>query len=97
MKTTIQLLIAAAGVAGLMAVATPVMAAGNCLDPASVQAALASGRIAPLSTVLADAGLGRGYKVVSADVCEENGQLMYVVAVLASNGEAKKVVLPAGR
>lgn len=76
--------------------ALPAMAAGQCLSNQEIQAALSSGQIGPVAAALAQAGVGRDAKVLSVRVCREGGRMVYVVAVLGSDGDARNLTLPAG-
>ncbi|HEV7718609.1 MAG TPA: hypothetical protein VGO70_06500 [Arsenicitalea sp.] len=76
--------------------ALPAQAAGQCLSNQEIQAALSSGEIGPVAAALAQAGVGRDAKVLSVRVCKEGGRMVYVVAVLSSNGDARNLTLPAG-
>jgi hypothetical protein len=77
------------------ALAPPAMAAGHCLSNKEIQAALSSGQISPVAAALAQAGVGRDAKVLSVRVCEEGGRMVYVVAVLGTDGDARNLTLPA--
>ena len=66
---------------------------GTCLDKRESQDALNSGEIQPLSNVLANAGVDQ--EVLDYDVCERNGQFVYLVVVVDPSGDAQKLTLPA--
>lgn len=69
--------------------------ADDCLDNRAIQDAIASGMIAPVDVVLAENGVGGDEQVLSVKVCDQGGGLVYVVAVLGPDGDARNLVLPA--
>lgn len=70
-------------------------AAAQCLDNRAIQDAIASGEIAPVSDILAANGVGADEQVLSVKVCEDGGGLVYVIAVLGPDGDARNLTLPA--
>jgi hypothetical protein len=80
----------------VFACAMPALAQGQCLSNREIQAALASGEIQPVASVLANAGVGRDETLVSVKVCKEGGGLVYVVAVIGPDGNPRNLTLPAG-
>lgn len=69
--------------------------AQSCLDNRQIQEAVSSGQIVSLATVLASAGVDSSAEVLSVQVCDEGGGLVYIIGVLAPNGEAQNLVLSA--
>lgn len=78
-----------------MAVGTAPALAADCLNNRGIQDAIASGEIAPVAVVLANNGVGGDEEVLSVKVCDQGGGLVYVVAVLGPDGDARNLVLPA--
>lgn len=79
----------------LAAASTGPASAQACLDNRQIQAAVSSGEIASLDQVLAMAGIDGSYSILSVQVCERGGQLVYVIGVLSPSGEARNVELSA--
>lgn len=96
MKTTIAKILAclaAVIVAGVMS-ASPALAQA-CLGKREIQEAVASGQIQSLDAVLAAAGVSANADILSVQVCDEGGRLVYVIGVLSPSGEAQNLVLGA--
>ena len=87
------LTIAAALVLG-MAAAGPAQAQ-SCLDNRQIQEAVSSGQIMSLAAVLASAGIDGSADILSVQVCDEGGRLVYIIGVLTPEGEAQNLVLSA--
>ena len=66
-----------------------------CLDNRQVQEAVASGQIMSLADVLTMAGIDSSTEVLSVQVCDDGGQLVYIIGVLTPSGEAQNLVLSA--
>lgn len=75
--------------------AAPSLAQENCWDNSTIQSALASGQIQPVSAVLAREGVPRSTEVLSVKVCEQGGTPVYVLAVLEASGQARNLTLNA--
>jgi uncharacterized membrane protein YkoI len=76
----------------------PVLAAAAqaaCLDKRQIQEAVSSGQIMSLDVVLASAGIGSNAEVLSVQVCDEGGRLVYRIGVLKPDGDAQNLVLNA--
>ncbi|ODT79790.1 MAG: hypothetical protein ABS76_19210 [Pelagibacterium sp. SCN 64-44] len=80
-------------VLGLVA-AAPAQAQA-CLDKRQIQDAVSSGQIQSLNAVLASAGVGGNAEILSVQVCDQGGGLVYIIGVLAPSGEAQNLVLNA--
>jgi len=78
---------------GLLA-AAPVQAQ-SCLDKRQIQDAVSSGQIQSLNAVLASAGVDGSAEILSVQVCDQGGGLVYIIGVLAPSGEAQNLVLNA--
>jgi hypothetical protein len=85
--------IALALVAGLAGTGTA--NAQACLDNRQIQEAVSSGQIMSLADVLASAGIGGNAEILSVQVCDEGGRLVYIIGVLTPEGEAQNLVLSA--
>lgn len=70
-------------------------AEGDCLDKRAIQQAVSAGQIMSLDAVLASAGVDRNQKILNVQVCDESGQLVYIIGVLSPNGQAENLVLSA--
>jgi uncharacterized membrane protein YkoI len=57
----------------------PVEAQGACLSDREIQSAISSGKILPLNKIITRAGLTG--KVLSFKVCENGGQLQFVISI----------------
>lgn len=66
-----------------------------CLSKREIQDAVSSGQIKSLDTVLSEAGVGSGQQVLNVQVCDQNGQLVYVIGVLSPDGQARNLTLNA--
>jgi hypothetical protein len=66
-----------------------------CLDKRQIQEAVSSGQIMSLNAVLASAGIDRNAEILSVQVCEQGGGLVYVIGVLSPDGAAQNLVLSA--
>lgn len=96
MKTLTSKILALAAVAlalGLAAVGPA--QAQSCLDNRQIQEAVSSGRIMSLADVLASAGIDGSAEVLSVQVCDEGGGLVYIIGVLTPDGQAQNLVLSA--
>lgn len=71
------------------------LAQAACLSDSEARSVVSSGEAAPLSAALGRHGV-RG-RVVSAELCERGGRLVYVVSVLdPRSGEVRRLTIPAG-
>ena len=98
MKNSVKTLLAVLMAALTLSVAavSPSYAQGvDCLGKRDIQNAVNSGQIQPLSDVLANAGIDQNQEVLSVQVCEQGGGLVYLVAVLDPSGNAQNLTLPA--
>lgn len=68
---------------------------GSCLSNREIQDAIASGEILPVSQALQNAGVDRSQEVLSVKVCDNGGQLYYIVAVINSYGQAENLTISA--
>lgn len=96
MKTLTQKFLAPIAVAlalGLAAIGSA--AAQSCLDNRQIQEAVSSGQIMSLAAVLASAGIDGSAEILSVQVCDEGGGLVYIIGVLTPEGEAQNLVLSA--
>ncbi|MHA6729852.1 PepSY domain-containing protein [Devosia sp. A369] len=66
-----------------------------CLDKREIQDAVSSGQIMSLDAVLASAGVDGNADILSVQVCDEGGRLVYVIGVLSPDGDAQNLVLSA--
>ncbi len=66
-----------------------------CLDKHQIQEAVSSGQIMSLDAVLASAGVPADAEILSVQVCDEGGTLVYIIGVLSSDGTAQNLVLSA--
>ena len=66
-----------------------------CLDNRQIQEAVSAGEIMSLVDVLALAGVDTSAEILSVQVCDESGALVYVIGVLTPEGEAQNLVLGA--
>jgi hypothetical protein len=96
MKTSISKLLAPIAVALALGLAgTGVANAQACLDNRQIQEAVASGQIMSLADVLASAGIDGSSEILNVQVCDQGGQLVYVIGLLTPSGEAQNLVLSA--
>lgn len=96
MKTQFRTIVRSAALA--LAVSLAGMGAANaqaCLDNRQIQEGIASGQIMSLADVLASAGIDSSTDVLSVQVCDEGGRLVYIIGVLTPAGEAQNLVLSA--
>lgn len=82
-------------VALAFALAGTSLASAACLDNREIQKAVSSGEIMSLAQVLASAEVGSSAEVLSVQVCDQGGQLVYIIGVLTPDGEAQNLVLSA--
>jgi hypothetical protein len=96
MKTLITTLLAPMLVGLTMAIGfvTPASAQA-CLDKRQIQEAVSSGQIASLDEVLAGAGVDPNADILSVQVCDQGGRLVYIIGVLTPGGDAQNLVLSA--
>ncbi len=66
-----------------------------CLDKRAIQEAVASGEILSLDAVLASAGVESSVQILSVEVCDQGGSLVYVIGMLAPDGQAETRTLSA--
>lgn len=66
-----------------------------CLDNRQIQEAVSSGQIMSLADVLASAGIDGSAEILSVQVCDEGGGLVYIIGVLTPDGDAQNLVLSA--
>jgi hypothetical protein len=79
-----------------VAAADPAAAQTSCMSNRQLQAAIASGTIAPVAQVLANAGISRDTQVLSLQVCQDkSGTWSYYVGILDPQGQASTLVLQA--
>ena len=96
MKTLTSKFLAPIAVAlALGLAATGSAAAQSCLDNRQIQEAVSSGQIMSLAAVLASAGIDGSAEILSVQVCDEGGGLVYIIGVLTPEGEAQNLVLSA--
>ena len=96
MKTHTRTLFASVGLALALGLAAIGPAnAQACLDNRQIQEAVASGQIMSLADVLASAGIDSDTKVLSVQVCDDGGRLVYHIGILTPSGEAQNLILGA--
>jgi hypothetical protein len=96
MKTLTSKFLASVAVALAIGLAGAVPAhAQACLDNRQIQEAVSSGQIMSLADVLASAGIDGSAEVLSVQVCDEGGGLVYIIGVLTPDGQAQNLVLSA--
>ncbi|ODT81726.1 MAG: hypothetical protein ABS76_10995 [Pelagibacterium sp. SCN 64-44] len=66
-----------------------------CLDKRQIQEAVASGEILSLDAVLAASGVDPNAEILNVQVCDQGGRLVYVIGVLAPDGQAQNLTLNA--
>lgn len=66
-----------------------------CLDKQQIQEAVASGEILSLDAVLASAGVDPSAEILSVQVCDQGGGMVYVIGVLSPDGQAQNLTLNA--
>ena len=69
--------------------------AQGCLSKREIQEAVSSGQIMSLNAVLASAGIDRNAEILSVQVCDQGGGLVYVIGVLSPDGAAQNLVVSA--
>ena len=68
----------------------------NCLSGGEIQMAIVDGEIRPLNQILQAAGISGDVKVLEpVRVCLDGGEPYYLLNLLNSDGDARKVVLHA--
>jgi len=67
--------------------------AQGCLSQGEARSAVASGQAAPLSAFVG--GLRSSGDVVSSQLCDRGGRLVYVVNVVNGNGQVSRVTIDA--
>jgi hypothetical protein len=96
MRTRHRFTIASLGLALALGIAgTGPASAQACLDNRQIQEAVSSGQILPLANVLTNAGIDAATTVLSVQVCDQDGQMVYVIGILSATGEAQNLVLSA--
>lgn len=98
MKTIVPKPSAAAAIALALALAlagTGTSQAQACLDRRQIQEAVTSGQIRSLDAVLASAGVDPNAEILNVQVCDQGGQLVYVIGVLTPGGQAESLVVNA--
>ena len=96
MKTLTPKFLASIAIALALGLAsTGAASAQACLDKRQIQDAVSSGQIMSLDTVLASAGVDGSAEILSVQVCDEGGGLVYIIGVLTPEGEAQNLVLSA--
>jgi|SRR3954467_14748809 len=69
--------------------------AQSCLGRQEIQEAVSSGQIMSLDAVLASAGVDASAEILNVQVCDQGGQLVYIIGVLTADGQAQNLVLNA--
>ena len=96
MKISISKLLAPIAVALALGLAgTGLASAQACWDNRQIQDAVASGQILSLADVLASAGIDGSAEILNVQVCDQGGQLVYIIGLLTPSGEAQNLVLNA--
>jgi uncharacterized membrane protein YkoI len=96
MKTLTRKILASIAVALTLGLAaTGTAQAQACLDKRQIQEAVSSGQIRSLDAVLVAAGVGSNVEILSVQVCDEGGRLVYIVGTLSPDGTAQNLVLDA--
>ncbi|MET3896721.1 putative membrane protein YkoI [Devosia sp. UYZn731] len=93
MKTLTQKILASL-VLFLVLATTISTAQAACLSPLEAQKAAESGEIRSFDQVLAQAGIDDSVKILSRQVCDEGGRLVYIVGIF-KDGQAQNLVLDA--
>jgi len=96
-KTTVSFVLATALALAMTLSGTGAANAQNgaCLDKRQIQEAVSSGEILSLDAVLAQAGIDSSQSILSVEVCDQGGRLVYIIGVLSPAGEAENLVLSA--
>ena len=98
MKTKAPKPSAAAAIALALALAlsgTGASQAQACLDRQQIQEAVTSGQIMSLDAVLAANGVDGSAEILNVQVCDQGGQLVYIIGVLTADGQAQNLTLSA--
>lgn len=96
MKISFSKLLAPVAVALALALSgTGLASAQACWDNRQIQDAVASGQIMSLADVLASAGIDGSAEILNVQVCDQGGQLVYIIGLLTPSGEAQNLVLNA--
>lgn len=75
---------------------TGVAVAQACLSPSEARTAVQSRQVISLSQIRGKISREAGGEVVSAQLCTTGGQYVYLVNVLSSGGEVKRLTVDAG-
>lgn len=94
MKTLTQKILASSMLCLVLATATVGAAQAACLSPLEAQKAAESGQIRSFDQVLAQAGIDGSVEILSRQVCDEGGRLVYIVGIF-KDGQAQNLVLDA--
>jgi len=85
---------------GLLAMPGPVTAsyaADSCLDKAEQRDAVASRRAVPLASAIRSVQAnGRHAELVRAELCQQDGRLVYVLTLLGQSGKVTRATIDAG-
>jgi len=86
---------------GFLCIGAPIMGPGvanaqSCLSPSQAREAVQAGQVVPLSQLRGRIMQDAGGEVVSAQLCQANGQYVYLVNVLSAAGEVKRLTVNAG-
>lgn len=76
-------------------VSVQIAQSGQCLTNREIRQAVVQGRILPLTSALAAAGIGPAAQVLNASVCETPQGPVYYVSVLGPAGQARNIALNA--
>lgn len=95
MKILIQKILAPLVLSIALAAATVVAAQAECYDKRQIQDMVSSGQIMSLDAVLGSAGVDGSAEILSVQVCDQGGGLVYIIGVLSPDGEAQNLVLNA--
>lgn len=94
-KPSALVVLAAALALALTGAGTLPASAQSCLGNREIQEAVSSGQIKSLEQVLREAGIDSSQSVLSVQVCDQGGRLVYIIGVLSPSGEAQNLVLNA--
>jgi hypothetical protein len=94
-KPSALVVFAAALALALTGAGTLPASAQGCLGNREIQEAVSSGQIKSLDQVLREAGIDSSQSVLSVQVCDQGGGLVYIIGVLSPSGEAQNLVLNA--
>lgn len=95
MKTLTRKLLSSLSIALVLGLAVTSVASAACLDKRQIQEAVSSGQIMSLDAVLSSAGIDRSAEVLNVQVCDQGGQLVYIIGVLSPSGQAENLTLSA--